>query len=60
MLSLIMFKQLPQLVLANPGPVVIEKLRLSNFTELIGQDNIFLTVGDAVRTCARKSIEEDT
>ncbi|XP_020100899.1 sulfate transporter 1.2-like [Ananas comosus] len=49
-----------QLVLANPGPVVIEKLRLSNFTELIGQDNIFLTVGDAVRTCARKSIEEDT
>ncbi|KAF8009911.1 hypothetical protein BT93_J0783 [Corymbia citriodora subsp. variegata] len=43
-----------QLVLANPGPAVIEKLHASNFTNLIGEDKIFLTVSDAVVTCAPK------
>lgn len=47
-----------QLVLANPGPVVIDKLRLAKFTELIGQDKIFLTVGEAVMTCAPKATED--
>ncbi|XP_039125674.1 LOW QUALITY PROTEIN: sulfate transporter 1.2-like [Dioscorea cayenensis subsp. rotundata] len=47
-----------KLVLANPGPVVMEKLQSSKFTELIGQDNIFLTVGEAVMTLAPKSREE--
>ncbi|KAJ3677318.1 hypothetical protein LUZ60_003042 [Juncus effusus] len=47
-----------QLVLANPGSVVIEKLQASKFTELIGQDKIFLTVSDAVMNCSPKSIEE--
>ncbi|XP_052194786.1 sulfate transporter 1.2-like [Diospyros lotus] len=46
-----------QLVLANPGPVVIDKLHASNFTNLIGEDNIFLTVADAVLTCGPKMEE---
>lgn len=46
-----------QLVLANPGPVVVNKLHASSFTELIGEDNIFLTVADAVHTCAPKMEE---
>ncbi|KAJ4951354.1 hypothetical protein NE237_028186 [Protea cynaroides] len=47
-----------QLVLANPGPVVINKLHASKFTELIGDDHIFLTVADAVMACAPKMEEE--
>ncbi|XP_027106311.1 sulfate transporter 1.3 [Coffea arabica] len=43
-----------QLVLANPGPVVADKLHASDFTTLIGEDNIFLTVADAVITFAPK------
>jgi len=45
-----------QLVLANPGPVVIQKLRSAKFTDLIGEDKIFLTVGDAVKKCAPKVV----
>ncbi|RDX88869.1 High affinity sulfate transporter 2, partial [Mucuna pruriens] len=37
-----------QLILANPGPIVIEKLHASKLTDLIGEDKIFLTVADAV------------
>ncbi|XP_078160057.1 sulfate transporter 1;2 isoform X2 [Carex rostrata] len=49
-----------QLILANPGPVVIDKLRLADFTEHIGHDNIFLTVGDAVKAClTRNGINEE-
>ncbi|KAA8545587.1 hypothetical protein F0562_020371 [Nyssa sinensis] len=47
----------PKLLLANPGPVVIEKLQTSNFATAIGQDKIFLTVEDAVLTCAPKMEE---
>ncbi|KAK3031505.1 hypothetical protein RJ639_036019 [Escallonia herrerae] len=43
-----------QLVLANPGQVVIDKLHASHFANLIGEDKIFLTVADAVLTCAPK------
>ncbi|KAK8624759.1 hypothetical protein V6N13_089646 [Hibiscus sabdariffa] len=43
-----------KLVLANPGPVVVDKLHASKFDEMIGEDRIFLTVEDAVRTCAPK------
>ncbi|KAL4318227.1 hypothetical protein GQ457_18G015060 [Hibiscus cannabinus] len=43
-----------KLVLANPGPVVVDKLHASKFHEMIGEDRIFLTVEDAVRTCAPK------
>lgn len=46
-----------QLLLANPGPVVMEKLQASMFTELIGHDKIFLTVGEAVMSCAPKASE---
>ncbi|XAR53071.1 hypothetical protein NMG60_11021470 [Bertholletia excelsa] len=44
-----------QLVLANPGPVVTDKLYASEFASLVGEDNIFLTVGDAVLTCSPKT-----
>lgn len=47
-----------QLVLANPGPVVIDKLHASKFTTLIGEDHIFLTVADAVAACSPKLLEE--
>ncbi|XP_052202822.1 sulfate transporter 1.3-like [Diospyros lotus] len=47
-----------QLVLANPGQAVAEKLHASKFPSLIGEDNIFLTVADAILTCSSKKIEE--
>ncbi|XP_022131635.1 sulfate transporter 1.3-like [Momordica charantia] len=47
-----------QLILANPGPVVIHKLHASKFPDLIGQDNIFLTVADAVSSCNPKMMDE--
>ncbi|XP_020586744.1 sulfate transporter 1.2-like [Phalaenopsis equestris] len=47
-----------QLLLANPGPVVMGKLQASMFRELIGHDKIFLTVGEAVRSCSPKVSEE--
>lgn len=46
-----------QLVLANPGQVVIDKLYASSFANLIGEDKIFLTVADAVLTYAPKTEE---
>ncbi|GLT96685.1 hypothetical protein SLE2022_142910 [Rubroshorea leprosula] len=45
------------LVLANPGPVVVDKIHASGFAELIGEDKIFLTVADAVLTFAPKMEE---
>nr|CBK55652.1 sulphate transporter [Astragalus racemosus] len=39
-----------QLLLANPGPVVIEKLHASKLPDMIGEDKIFLSVADAVAT----------
>ncbi|KAK9134332.1 hypothetical protein Syun_013662 [Stephania yunnanensis] len=47
-----------QIILANPGPAVIDKLHASAITELIGEQHIFLTVGDAVFTCAPKVVDE--
>lgn len=47
-----------QLVLANPGPVVIDKLHAANFMNLIGENKIFLTVADAVAACSHKLVEE--
>ncbi|EPS63999.1 hypothetical protein M569_10782, partial [Genlisea aurea] len=47
-----------KLVLANPGPVVIHKLHAAKFTSLIGDDMIFLSVADAVRTCSPKFASE--
>ncbi|PKA49084.1 Sulfate transporter 1.3 [Apostasia shenzhenica] len=47
-----------QLVIANPGPVVMEKLQASSFTEMIGHEKIFLTVGEAVMSCAPEACEE--
>ncbi|PHT51799.1 High affinity sulfate transporter 1 [Capsicum baccatum] len=43
-----------ELVLANPGPLVIDKLHASGFPDRIGEDKIFLTVADAVMTFAPK------
>ncbi|KAL5777119.1 hypothetical protein ACOSP7_010045 [Xanthoceras sorbifolium] len=47
-----------QLILANPGRVVIDKLHASNFANLMGENRIFLTVADAVASCSPKLVEE--
>ncbi|GLT74453.1 hypothetical protein SLA2020_462510 [Shorea laevis] len=47
-----------QLILANPGPVVIDKLHLSNFANSIGEDKIFLTVAEAVSSCYPNPVVE--
>ncbi|XP_076925903.1 sulfate transporter 1.2-like [Bidens hawaiensis] len=47
-----------QLVLANPGRLVIDKLYASGFPDLIGENKIFLTVADAVLTCSPKIVEQ--
>ncbi|XP_004490362.1 sulfate transporter 1.3 isoform X1 [Cicer arietinum] len=47
-----------QLVLANPGPLVIDKLHTSNFANFLGEDKIFLTVAEAVSYCSPKLAEE--
>jgi hypothetical protein len=43
-----------QLVLANPGSAGTDKLYTSNLANIIGQDNIFLTVAASVANCAPK------
>lgn len=40
-----------QLVLANPGAEVMKKLNKSKFIETLGQEWMFLTVGEAVEAC---------
>ncbi|GAV87344.1 Sulfate_transp domain-containing protein/STAS domain-containing protein/Sulfate_tra_GLY domain-containing protein, partial [Cephalotus follicularis] len=40
-----------QLVIANPGAEVTKKLNKSKFIENLGQEWIFLTVGEAVGSC---------
>ncbi|KAK7410550.1 hypothetical protein VNO78_01405 [Psophocarpus tetragonolobus] len=47
-----------ELVLANPGPEVTNKLYASSFANTIGEDKIFLTVADAVAYCSPKVVEE--
>ncbi|XP_011015568.1 PREDICTED: sulfate transporter 1.2-like [Populus euphratica] len=47
-----------QLILANPGPAVIDKLHASGSAQLIGEEKIFLTVADAVASCCPKSVGE--
>ncbi|KAL1536223.1 Sulfate transporter 1.3 [Salvia divinorum] len=46
-----------ELVLANPGPVVMDKVHASNLASLIGEEKIFLTVADAIQTCSPKFAE---
>lgn len=43
-----------QLILANPGTVVLDKLHASKFAEVIGADRIFLSVADATQTFGPK------
>ncbi|XP_059445709.1 high affinity sulfate transporter 2-like [Corylus avellana] len=45
------------LVLANPAPLVIEKLYSSDFVKLIGEDKIFSSVADAILTLSPKTQE---
>lgn len=40
-----------KLVLANPGAEVMKKLSKSHKIEMIGQEWIYLTIGEAVRAC---------
>ncbi|KAK4483967.1 hypothetical protein RD792_011178 [Penstemon davidsonii] len=51
-------KRSVELVLANPGPVVMDKLYTSKFANSIGEDKIFLTVADAIQTCSPKFADE--
>ncbi|XP_028754248.1 high affinity sulfate transporter 2-like isoform X1 [Neltuma alba] len=44
-----------QLILSNPGPIVMEKLYASKLVDMIGEDKIFLSVGDAVATYGSKA-----
>ncbi|XP_010521202.1 PREDICTED: sulfate transporter 1.2-like [Tarenaya hassleriana] len=46
-----------QLILANPGSAVIDKIHVSLLADMIGHDNIFLTVADAVASCSPKLVE---
>ncbi|KAE8671349.1 Sulfate transporter 3.1 [Hibiscus syriacus] len=43
-----------KLVLANPGAEVMKKLNKSKFLEKIGQEWVYLTVGEAVEACNYK------
>nr|GMC83279.1 sulfate transporter 1.3-like [Ipomoea batatas] len=43
-----------QLILANPGHKVMDKLHTSGLANVIGEDKIFLTVADAVTALAPK------
>ncbi|XP_008809316.3 low affinity sulfate transporter 3-like [Phoenix dactylifera] len=40
-----------QLVMANPGWLVIHKMKLASLVDMIGEKWIFLTVGEAVEAC---------
>ncbi|CAO2819719.1 unnamed protein product [Amaranthus hypochondriacus] len=44
-----------QLILANPGPIVMTKLHDSKYVDVVGEKNIYLTVGDAVQKCNRSN-----
>ncbi|KAL5542853.1 hypothetical protein UlMin_010563 [Ulmus minor] len=47
-----------QLALANPGPILIDKLHESKFADVVGESNIFLTVADAVHTFSPRISDE--
>ncbi|KAI3834103.1 hypothetical protein MKW92_008831 [Papaver armeniacum] len=47
-----------KLGISNPGHLVIDKLHASTFADLIGEENIFLSVWDAVLTYAPKVVDE--
>ncbi|KAL2894353.1 Sulfate transporter 1.3 [Bienertia sinuspersici] len=51
-------QDLKTLALANPGPVVIEKLHASQFSTTIGEENMYLTVAHAVHSCLPRVVEE--
>ncbi|KAM7459893.1 hypothetical protein LguiA_036119 [Lonicera macranthoides] len=48
-----------QLIIANPGQAVIDKLHAAEFMQLIGEDNIFLTVADAEMFCKKSFLREN-
>ncbi|KAG5018986.1 hypothetical protein JHK87_014841 [Glycine soja] len=47
-----------ELVLANPGSAVTDKLYASSFANTIGEDKIFLTVAEAIAYCSPKVVED--
>ncbi|KAG4906993.1 hypothetical protein JHK84_055518 [Glycine max] len=47
-----------KLILANPGPAVIDKLYESSFANTIGEHKIFLTVAEVVAYCSPKLAED--
>lgn len=48
-----------QLVLANPGRHVMEKLHKSRFMELLGHNRLFVTVDEAVAVCSSMLSDEE-
>ncbi|KAG7597912.1 hypothetical protein ISN44_As06g022220 [Arabidopsis suecica] len=42
----------------DKGPPVIDKLHVSHFADMVGQDKIFLTVAEAVDSCSPKLSDE--
>ncbi|KAJ9696128.1 hypothetical protein PVL29_008392 [Vitis rotundifolia] len=49
-----------KLVLANPGGEVMKKMNESKFIEVLGQEWIYLTVGEAVEACNPKALADDS
>ncbi|CAM8911211.1 unnamed protein product [Rhodiola kirilowii] len=43
-----------ELIIANPGQVVLDKLHASKLADTIGEDKIFLSVADAMQTFGQK------
>ncbi|CAM8977214.1 unnamed protein product [Rhodiola kirilowii] len=43
-----------ELIIANPGHIVLDKLHASKLADVLGEDKIFLSVGDAIRTFGHK------
>lgn len=47
-----------QVALANPGHVVLEKIHASHLAKTVGDDMIFLSIGDAVVTLGHSNKSE--
>lgn len=51
LIRLLTCDKLMQLVLVNPGSEIVRKLEKSKFVEALGEEWMYLTVGEAVNAC---------
>lgn len=51
MISLLCSNTYLQMVMASPGWQAVQKMKLARLVDRIGEDWIFLTVGEAVEAC---------